>query len=364
MDTLDTLSTVEEKLCYKASLKKIPLSGGIELLPLCNMNCNMCYIKLTKEEMKLTGRVKEPKEWLSLAENMKESGTLFLLLTGGEPFLYKGFEELYLKLKEMGFIITINTNGTLINNKIANMLKKYKPRRVNVTLYGASNETYNRLCNNPNGFDETIRGIKLLIERGIDVKINISLVMENKGDLPEMLKTAHELGIHVDVDTYMYPVTKGIKNNFNKECRINPKEVAHIETYVKYNTETEANFIKNREDFLNLYEYTKSCEPDKIVKMKCRAGKSSFWIDWKGHMYPCVFMEKWNVDVFQQGFKKSWNYVVNVCENISLPKGCANCDKRGICQVCAACVYCENKNFEEVPKYLCEMTKEFIDILK
>ena len=49
----------------------------------------------------------------------------------------------------MGFIISINSNATLIDEKQVEWLSKYKPRCVNVTLYGASNETYKQLCNNP-----------------------------------------------------------------------------------------------------------------------------------------------------------------------------------------------------------------------
>ena len=53
----------------------------------------------------------------------------------GEPFLYKDFDKVYNALRNMGIIVTINTNGTLINEEIADMLSENKPRRVNITLY-------------------------------------------------------------------------------------------------------------------------------------------------------------------------------------------------------------------------------------
>ena len=58
-------------------------------------------------------------EWTKVAEDMMKAGTLFVLLTGGEPLLYPHFRELYQKLRGLGMIVTINTNGTLIDEEWA-----------------------------------------------------------------------------------------------------------------------------------------------------------------------------------------------------------------------------------------------------
>lgn len=364
MDTLDIFNTIEEKLCYKANKNRIPLSGAFELTPLCNMDCDMCYIRLTKEEMNKTGKLRTADEWLALAEEMKKEGMLFLLLTGGEPLIYKDFDKLYLGLKKMGLIVTINTNGTLINEEIADMFAKSKPRRVNITLYGCSNETYDKLCHNPKGFDQTIRGIKLLKERNIDVKLNVSLVKENKNDLPRMFEIANELDVPIKVDTYMFPRTKGIKGEFNRDCRLFPEEVAEIDMLIRYRTESEESFMRNRAEFLARYEWGKNNKEEGDLKMGCRAGKSSFWVNWQGSMSPCVFLENKSVDVFEDGFVNSWKYVVDECDNMFLPKKCSSCDKREVCQVCVASAYCENTDTNEKPRYLCEIIEKLIDSLK
>lgn len=363
MDTLEVINNIEEKLCYKATLTNIPLSGAFELLPLCNMNCSMCYIRLTSEEMNKIGHIRTADEWLSIAKEMKDAGTLFILLTGGEPLLYKEFEKIYNGLREMGMIVTINTNGTLINDKVCNMLANNKPRRVNVTLYGASNETYEKLCHNPKGYDETIRGINLLKQKNIDIKLNVSLVKENINDLPKMLEIANSLEVPIKVDTYMYPKTKGIKNDFNNDDRIDPQKVANIDTFIRYNTETEESFMKNRWEYLNRYEYGKNTKPAKSLPLSCRAGKSSFWINWQGNMTPCVFLDNIYMDVFENSFIKSWNYIVEESKKILLSSDCKHCDKREVCQVCAAAAYCETGSVSKKPEYLCKLTEETIKIL-
>ena len=112
MDPMQGATTLERRLVHKAKTSRIPINGSIELLPLCNMNCDMCYVRLSRTEMESQGRLHTLNEWLGIAEEMRKAGTLFLLLTGGEPLLYPDFKQLYLKLKEAGFVITINTNGT------------------------------------------------------------------------------------------------------------------------------------------------------------------------------------------------------------------------------------------------------------
>ena len=82
---------IEERLCNAATQKRIPLGGSLGLLPLCNMKCDMCYVRLSREEMNQKGRIRSGEEWLELARQMKDAGTLFILLTGGEPLLHPDF---------------------------------------------------------------------------------------------------------------------------------------------------------------------------------------------------------------------------------------------------------------------------------
>ena len=364
MDTLANMDKFEARLCEKSNLNKTPISGAIELLPLCNMDCEMCYIRLTKDQVNAGGGLRSADEWIEIGKQMKEQGTLFILLTGGEPFLYKDFDKLYNALRNMGMILTINTNGTLIDEKIADMLSKNKPRRVNITLYGASNETYKKLCKNPNGFDQTINAIKLLKERDIDVKMNVSVVEENKNDLAQIIKISGELGVPVSIDTYMFPKTKGKREDFKYSSRITPKEVANIDISISYNTKTEEEFMKDRLEFLGKYEWYKNIEKPDEIPMLCRAGRSSFWLDWRGNMSPCVFLEDINMNVFESEFSKCWDHIIKESSKLFMPKGCVSCNKKEICQVCIASVYCENGNLEKSPSYLCELTNEKIRILR
>ena len=228
MEPMEGATTVERMLLEQAKRTRTPANGSIELLPLCNMNCDMCYVRLSREEMEKQGRLRTADEWLEIGKQMKDAGVLFLLLTGGEPFLFPDFPRLYLGLRKMGMILTINTNGTLIDEELAEFLGKHKPRRVNITLYGTNEETYKNLCHYPGGFEKTIRGIRLLREQGVDVKVGGSLAKANREDLDRLLDIGEELDIPVRVDTYMMPAVREREKPYNLQARLNPEDAAVV----------------------------------------------------------------------------------------------------------------------------------------
>lgn len=119
-------SQLRNKLYDKAILRQIPISGTFELTPRCNMNCRMCFIRMSDTEMKQKGREYTAKEWIDLGKVCAAQGMLFLLLTGGEPFLRNDIEEIYTELSKLGLVISINSNGTMIEKETVAWLKKIR----------------------------------------------------------------------------------------------------------------------------------------------------------------------------------------------------------------------------------------------
>lgn len=359
MDALDSVLKIEERLVMKATIAHIPIGGTFELLPLCNMNCDMCFIRLSPEEMKKRGRLRSADEWLDIAKQMKQAGTLFVLLTGGEPFLYPEFIKLYQGLRALGMIVTINTNGTLITKEIAEVLGKDKPRRVNITLYGASNETYAQLCHNPHGFDQMMRGIQLLKEQHIDIKLNGTIVPENQHEIDDFIRISKELDLYMKMDTYMYPSSRERFCEFQEKSRLPAIQAARKSVEIKTKQKSSEEFLAYRQYMLD------NCDnADEDRALNCRAGQSAFWIMWNGIMTPCIFMNHIGIDVFENGFDKAWQYIVEKSQKILLPHQCATCSKRNVCQICAASAYCETGSFDKHPQYMCDYIDEILSQLK
>ena len=363
MEPLEGATTVERMLLDQARRTRTPANGSIELLPLCNMNCDMCYVRLGREEMEAKGRLHTADEWLEIGRQMKDAGVLFLLLTGGEPFLYPDFRRLYLELRKMGMIITINTNGTLIDEDLAEFFGKYKPRRVNITLYGTDEETYDKLCHYPGGYEKTLRGIRLLREQGVDVKVGGSLARANQDDLDKLLDIGEELDIPVRVDTYMMPATRERDLPYNMQSRLNPEEAARARIHALKREMGPELFPQYVRQSVERADHPEPAEA-KPGHMSCMAGQCSFTINWQGEMRPCVILTEPAISVFEFGFKAAWKYIVEETHKILLNEKCSTCHMRHLCRTCAASALLETGSYDGVPDYMCRYAGESLRILR
>lgn len=363
MDDTREFSTVERMLLDNAQKNRVPANGSIELLPLCNMNCDMCYVRLNREEMERQGRLRTVEEWLELGRQMQKAGVLFLLLTGGEPLLYPGFKELYLGLKQLGFIISINTNATLLDEEWADFFAAHKPRQMNVTLYGVSDDTYASLCHYPGGYTKTIRAIRLLRERGIEVRMSATVGKTNRQDLPAILKLGDELNIPVQCDTYLMPGERERTLPFDRQSRLSPEQAAAARV----------RFLRWRagEDIFRQYAQQSIQRAQQVPKgpaqpgrMTCMAGNCSFTINWQGEMRPCVVMTEPAAPVFELGFSAAWDKIVQECDTIRLNPQCSVCNLRHLCRTCAASALLEEGSYDAVPRYMCRYAAETLRLLQ
>ena len=358
MKELSQSLSIEERMIAIADQKKEPISGVLELLPLCNMNCSMCYVRLSREEMEQKGRVRTIDEWLDMAKQMQKAGVLFVLLTGGEPLLYPDFKKLYLALREMGMIVSVNTNGTLIDEEWIDFFAKNKPRKINITLYGGSEDTYEVLCHYKGGYEKTIRAIKRLTEKNIDVKINYTLTKHNEHEVEDVVKWIKKMNLPISIDTYMIPVKRERDKSFDMQSRLMPKEAAkaRIKSWKlllgQEEYENSKNEMREESDAISNENLKCDCE------MSCHAGSSSFTITWDGRMMPCLTLEKVQVDVFDKGFSEAWKYLVEETAKIRINAKCAECLYRPFCRTCAACAIAETGDEQGIPEYMCEYAKE------
>lgn len=359
MDTLTPASGLEKKMVYRATMTNTPISGAFELLPLCNLSCKMCFLRNSAALCKDYSSLLPLDFWLRVASDLQDQGTLFLLLTGGEPFLYPEFETLYLELCKMGFILTLNTNGTLITKEKARFLAQHQPRRVNVTLYGTNPATYKKVTGSASAFEKAINGIKNLLEVGIQVKMNVSLIPENVDELDAFYTTAHDLGIPLEVNSYMYPATREAGEVYNGH-RLDPIRAAEADFMDrKLQINDDQIWHACLQEMQHCYHHRHDClETTEKEVLPCRAGTSSFWINWKGELTLCVFLENGKVDLKKTSFSEGWNKIVETRKSIFLPKKCTGCAMRKHCLICGAAVYHECANMENPPEYLCQMTEK------
>lgn len=361
MELINDTSTLEKMMIQKAKQQRIPIIGSMELLPLCNMNCGMCYVRLSREEVRRIGRLRTAEEWLYLARQMEQAGVLFLLLTGGEPLMFPDFKKIYRELLQMGMILTINTNATLIDKEWAEFFGKYKPRRINITLYGADEDSYDTLCHYPGGFEKTIRAVRLLREQNVDVKISCSITKVNCSSLEKMFDVGKQLDVPVHIDPYMMPGTRERSRPYKQQIRVLPEKAAQASL--------KALKIQLPEEFYRQYiiqsieKVENSGDSRDDGHISCLAGNCSFTINWQGEMRPCVMMTEPSVPVFETGFKRAWEEICSQTRKICISPLCTQCSLRPLCKICAAGAILETGTYDGVPDYLCRYSKELYRLI-
>lgn len=361
MDLMESVTSIEKKLMIKSRKQHTPINGSIELLPLCNMNCDMCYVRLSKEEMNKQGRLRTWKEWFEVGRQMKESGVMFLLLTGGEPLLFPDFKKLYLGLRDLGMIITVNTNATLLDEEWACFFGKYKPRRINVTIYGSNDKTYYDLCHYSGGFNKAIQAIHLLLEQKVDVKIASSLTKYNLNDMDGIINIGEELEVPVRVDTYMMPAQRERFLPYKDQVRVDSKTSAKVFVQVlkrEMGHDLFRKFVKKK-----IFEVEHILPEKGPGKVRCYAGNCSFTINWQGLMRPCVVLSEPSVSVFEYGFAKAWEITHRNVSKICTSEICNACNLRPICRTCFASALLEEGSYDATPRYMCEYAKELLRLL-
>lgn len=151
MPQYETSGTIEHALQRKAAAEGIPISGTLELTDACNLHCNMCYVR---HGVPACGML-DGTAWISILEQLRDAGTLYVLLSGGEPLLHPDFMEIYLAAQRMGMVVSVNTNAAIIDEEWADFFADYPCKRLNISLYGADAAAYDALCHRAAAFEKS-----------------------------------------------------------------------------------------------------------------------------------------------------------------------------------------------------------------
>ena len=356
-------AALSDHLYNKAARRRIPLSGTFELSPLCNFACRMCYVRKTAAEVRAHHRpMMDYADWLRIAREAKEQGLLFLLLTGGEPLMWPGFWELYAELVDMGMLVAVNTNGSLIDDEAIARFRQRPPRRVNITLYGGSDATYEALCGAKGEFGRVDRAIRSLKAAGISVKLNCSLTPYNSGDLEAMVAYAKELGIQLDLAHYMFPPIRRDPDAVGVNERFTPEQTARSRVRgmeLQWGPDACRAFLERvKQGCAEPPGLEEGCYDPVDGRVRCRAGSASFWITWDGLMTACGMMPEPKVDLAGKSFPHAWRELTEATAQMRLSGVCERCENKQICHPCAAMAAAETGSPEGVPQYLCHVAKE------
>lgn len=357
--------------------KRIPLKGTFELTGQCNMQCQMCYVRVNQQAIQASGkRERTAAEWISMAEQAAEAGTLHLLLTGGEITLRPDFPEIYEAIARMGFVTTFYTNATNVSDKLMALLERYPPHMIGVTMYGASPETYQAVCGHADGYERFVSGVRRLKTLPSVFDMRTTLVKANAADYPAMKDfTEQEFGadkvLHVSSVVY-----QAIRGGVGNPCgvRLSGRENTDLFCHWLLNLndridagELSPQHIFEGPAFLELEQKMKrhSLPPEGgYLFANCGAGLDTYHISWAGEMYACTMAAQGCTHPFEEGFRKAWEDLPEQYPLAASNPKCRSCSLEGYCQSCPAQRMAETGSWSGAPAYSCEAAKRTQEILE
>lgn len=343
-----------------------PVAGFFELTSRCNLRCKMCYVCGTDNHQPLLHEELTAAQWIELGKQACDAGLLFLTLTGGEIFIRKDFWQIYEALTNMGLIITLFTNGTLLNDDMIQRLTKLPPLKISITMYGANAETYGKVTGHPEAYEKTVTAVKKLVEAGIMVQLKTTVIKQNSGEFNEMAKFARSLGLNFGLVNYISPRREGTGTD-PMANRLDPDELACYEAnandcmrllYEQYKdkyTDISEDVMIDK-DVENVRKSMNLSVTDKSA-FRCTAGKCSFWLTWEGKMLPCGAFDDIQSDTMFTSFEGAWKEIKEKCAKVPVCQECESCSNATKCIACPARLKLETGSYEKPAPYLCDCVK-------
>lgn len=333
------------------------VSFDLEVTARCNNDCSHCYINLPAGDKQAKQQELSLKQINHIADQAVELGALWCLMTGGEPLLREDFFDIYMALKKKGLLISVFTNACLITKEYAEFFKKYPPRDIEVTVYGVTKETYEKISCRPGSFEAFMRGLDVLLGTGIRLRFKTMALRSNLHELPaiaEFCRARTKDYFRFDPQLHLRFDGNKTRNALIKSERLSPEEIAAVE----------------RADDERFGALKKGC--DKLILKKteaahvcdhlfhCGAGNSSFSISYDGYLRLCSSL--WHpatiYDLKNGTLREALERFIPKVRDMRSQKKeflekCNNCNIINLCLWCPAHAYLESGEMDAVIDYFC-----------
>jgi len=355
---VSSLSLAKYPLWDRFGDKRTPLAFDLEVTARCNNNCRHCYINVPASDRAARGRELTLDEIKRIADEAVSLGALWCLITGGEPLIREDFSEIYLMLKKKGLLVSVFTNAGLITDEVVKLFKTYPPRNLEVTVYGVTPKTYERVTRTPGSFRIFQKGLSLLLRNGIPVRLKSMALRSNKDDLPKISAFCRKRTIdYFRFDPFLHLRLDGdsIRNGDIKNERLSAEEIVDLE---RADRERFQVLEKSCDSLIFSQEPTEACGQ----LFRCGIANSSFTISSDGFFCLCPSLRHPDClyDLRKGTLKEAWEeFSVQVLRRHSKKKSfietCRVCSIVNLCLWCPAHAHLETGELDEPIDYFCKI---------
>ncbi len=317
----------------------------LEITNNCNFRCEHCYVEKRQSHFLSVEQIK------AFVDELYSLNCNRILLSGGEVCTHPNFKEIYSYIYDLGFIVSINSNGSFLKGEILEFLKERPPFAVEISLYGDNEQNFDNFTKTNNNYlEQTIQNIKELQKSNINVVLKNVITNKNKAYFYKIKELAHSLNAKFRSDYFVFPSLTdiGTKN----EQLISPQEAIE---YLKAQKNIEAHFLDKfqNKDTSNLI-------------FKCKKDDDSIFVDCNLNVSMCICMQQCSIPynkgnlaqiILELQKIKTKEYDVNA--------KCKDCSLKPLCRYCPAKFYLMTKDYEKPHEWFCEfgnlVYKNFIE---
>lgn len=358
---MKTIPITQFPLWEKTKKNRTLLSVTLEITARCNNDCAHCYINLPADDSEAIAEELSTEEIKALIDESVSMGTLWFLITGGEPLLRKDFIEIYRYLKQKGLLVSLFTNATLLTNEHIRLFKKYPPRDIEVTIYGVTNQTYEKVTGKKN-LPAVMRGVDKLVQASLPLTLKSTILRSNYkelGMIEDYCRSLSALPFRFDPFLHLRNDRDAAKNKAILSERLTPDEITEIE---KNDTARNA-AVERRCSSIQLNTNSKKDPNGRIFH--CQVGKNSCCIGYDGtfKLCPALSDPRLTYDLQTGSLRDAWiNFTPGITslssDNASFKETCGNCEIMDLCMWCPAHASLESGQYDKHIQYFCDVANE------
>lgn len=336
-------------------LHRVPLSGGIELTNRCNFRCVHCYETIERDGER---EIIPTERLIQIIDELISMGVISVFLTGGEAMLRPDFDYIYKYLRTKGVLTSILSNGSTITEEKCDLFRQYMPKMIDISIYGATEDTYKKVTGRPDSFKKVMAGLELLKKYSIPFQLKTVLLSVNKHELDAMREIAKYFEVPFKFFTSIRPYNNGNRNPIS--YMLTADEIIQLE--------------KKNSDIIEYYESKalKRTHSELTERQRnqctylCRIAKNSFFISFDGVLNGCVRSRRRGFDLREHSFQEGWDYLYHtfVEPKESKPFACSKCKIMNYCDFCPGEFEIETGDPTVAPEAICKLAHQRFDTFR
>ncbi len=287
------------------------------LIRRCNLSCLHCYSISTDKEF--AGELSH-EEVLTVMQDLKAYGVPVLILSGGEPLLRPDILDIGRKAKDMGFYVGLSTNGTLIDQALAQKIAAVGFNYVGISLDGIG-KTHDLFRRKEGAFDASLAAVRHLQALDVKVGLRFTMTQDNAHDLQNLIALCEQENVDKFYFSHLNYAGRGKKNRDTDAHFRTTREAMDLlfDTALRWNAEGGAKEIvtgNNDADGVYLLHWAQQRYPNAVPHLRAKleqwggnsSGVNIANIDNRGDVHPDTMWWHYKLgNVRQRPFSQIWS---------------------------------------------------------